>query len=504
MGVWSAKSPVTRHGIRFALSAAQMRPAVTVLMQNEATCVPALPLAVEGRASMKRTRLMVAMVLALAAVLAVAVWDERREARAALDDFAAEQTAVARSAAIALVDRARAPDCARPGSLCLANALAAMRASAEQPGTVRVLVETPEQPLLLDSSGTPVAAPAVQAALDAGQPWVQLSREEAAALQLPRRMALAGLATVSDGQQRHWSVAVIATAQRVRDRESRALWRLLLGMVLASLLVGSFGGLALRKQRRELKLSHALNMREAISVRDRRLVQADKLATLGALATGVAHEVSTPLGIIVGRAEQLIPRMEPASRSHRAALAILEQAERISRIVRAFLSLARGGTPSLSHVEPAALARAALELVEHRFAQAEVRLTHSLEPNLPAVACDAALFEQVLVNLLLNACDACAPGGTVELRVESDAGRVAFVVEDDGAGFSPEAAQQFLEPLFTTKAPGKGTGLGLTIASEIVKYHHGSLSFAPGPSTRGTRVRVDIAAVTEEHRDATG
>jgi two-component system NtrC family sensor kinase len=482
-----------------------MRPVLTVLAKL-ATDVPPLPLAAGSAGAMRRARLMVAMALALVAVLAVAVWDERREARAALDDFAAEQTAVARNAAVALVDRARAPDCGKPGSACLANALAAIRASAEQPGTVRVLVRTPDQLHLLDSSGNPVTAPALEAALDARRAWVQLTREEAAALELPRRMALAGLATVSDAQQRPWSVAVLATAQRVRDREARALWRLLLGMVLASALVGTFGGLALRKQRRELELGHALDMREAISARDRRLVQADKLATLGALATGVAHEVSTPLGIIVGRAEQLIPRLDPQSRSHRAAVAILEQAERISRIVRAFLSLARGGTPSLSHVQPATLARAALDLVEHRFAQAEVSLQHRLEPTLPLVACDSALFEQVLVNLLLNACDACAPGGAVELMVEHREGRVVFVVEDDGAGISLEAARQFLEPLFTTKAPGKGTGLGLTIASEIVKYHHGTLSFEQRSASgqKGTRVRVDIAAVTEEHRGATG
>ncbi len=259
---------------------------------------------------MKRTRLMLAMVLALVAVLAVAVWDERREARAALDDFAGEQTAMARSAATALVDRLRTPECADPGSACLVAALGAIRASAEQPGAVRVLVLGPGQPHLLDTRGDAVAAPALKAALDAGQPWVQLTREQAAALGLPRRMAVAGVARVPDGQQRDWSVAVVATAQRVRDTESRALWRLLLGTALASLLVGSFGGLALRDQRRELGLRHLLAIQEAVSARDRRLVEANKLATLGALATGVAHEVSTPLGIIVGRAEQLIPRME--------------------------------------------------------------------------------------------------------------------------------------------------------------------------------------------------
>ncbi len=454
---------------------------------------------------MKRIQLMVGMVLALAAVLAVALWDERREARAALDDFAAEQTAVARSAAIALLDRVRTPECAQPGSPCLLEALAAIGGSAQQPGAVRVLVRAPGQPLLLGAGGEAVSAPAIQTAFDAGRPWVRLSRDEAAAVGLPRRMALAGLAQRADGRQRLWSIAVLATAERVRDRESRALWRLVLGTALASALVGIFGGLALRKQRRELELQQVLAVREAVQARDRRLVEADKLATLGTLAAGVAHEVSTPLGIIVGRAEQLLARMEPHSRSHRAASSILEQAGRISRIIRAFLTLARGGTPALIHVEPAALARSALELVEHRFAQANVALVHRLEPDLPLVACDPALFEQVLVNLLLNACDACPPGGSVTLQVEHRGNRVAFLVDDNGTGISAEAAERCLEPLFTTKAPGQGTGLGLSIASEIVKHHHGSLAFEPrtgaGPGGAGTRVRVEIAAVTKERRD---
>ena len=451
---------------------------------------------------MKRTWLLVAMVLALAAVLAAAIWDERREARAALEDFAAEQTTVARGTAIALVDRVRWPDCAQQ-SPCLQAALTSIR-GAEQPGAVRVLVRAPGEGLLLDTSGVPVTAPELNAALDAGIPWLQLTRAQAAALGLPRRMALAGLARLPDALQRDWSVAVLATAIRVRDRESRAFWRLLLGTLVASLLVGGFGGLALREQRRELELKQVLAVQEAVQARDRRLVEANKLATLGALASGVAHEVSTPLGVIVGRAEQLLPRLEPLSRSHRAASAILEQATRISRIIRAFLTLARGGAPSLSQVEPSALAGAALELVEHRFGQASVQLTHRLEETLPPVVCDPALFEQVLVNLLLNACDACRPGGTVELRVERCESRVAFLVEDDGMGISAEVAERCLEPLFTTKAPGEGTGLGLTIASEIVKHHHGSLAFESRAPSQGTRVRVEISAVAEERRDAIG
>jgi two-component system, NtrC family, sensor kinase len=458
---------------------------------------------------MKRTRLVLAMVGAVGAVIAVAAWDERREAKAALDDFAREQTAVARSGTAVLVGRVDAAGCSERTSQCLVDALRAIHESVEQPGTVVALVRPPSETTLVDTRAREVSAPAVQAALDAGRSWVGLTREEAAALGLPRRTALAGIAQGTDSASRTWSVVVVATAQRVRDRESRAMWRLLLGTALASLLVGTFGGLALREQRRELELQRTVAVAEAVHARDRRLVEADKLATLGALATGIAHEVSTPLGVIVGRAEQLLPRMEPQSRSHSAVAAILEQAARISRIVRGFLTLARGGTASLSHVEPGALARSAVELVEHRFAQAGVALImHRPEPNLPLVACDPALFEQVLVNLLLNACDACAPGGRVELGIEHREDRVAFLVDDDGVGISPEAVERCLEPLFTTKAPGQGTGLGLTIASEIVKHHHGTLSFQPrsdaGLGAKGTRVRVEIATVARERRDATG
>src|SRR5271165_1819009 len=117
---------------------------------------------------MRRPQLMAAMVLALAAVLALAVWDERREARAALDDFAAEQTALARSATLTLLDRVRSPECANPGSPCLLEALAAIGGTAQQPGAARVLVRAPGQPLFLGTAGQMLAAPSVQAALDRG------------------------------------------------------------------------------------------------------------------------------------------------------------------------------------------------------------------------------------------------------------------------------------------------------------------------------------------------
>ena len=158
--------------------------------------------------------------------------------------------------------------------------------------------------------------------------------------------------------------------------------------------------------------------------------------------------------------------------------------------------LARGRQPALEHCEPDKLARAAMELVEHRFEKANVRLSRDIGANLPKVPCDPRLFEQVLVNLLLNACDACEEDGHVTLSVRADNERVAFVVTDDGVGISADVAERVTEPFFTTKPEGKGTGLGLAIANEIVKHHCGTLALRPRADGPGTRACVELPAVS--------
>jgi signal transduction histidine kinase len=275
----------------------------------------------------------------------------------------------------------------------------------------------------------------------------------------------------------------------------RARWRLVLGVIVASGLVLAFGGLAMRTQRRELELAHELAISALRTERDERLVRADKLATMGALATGIAHEVSTPLGVILGRAEQLLPK-QPDDRARRAVETISAQTERIHDVIRGFLALARGNRPTLAHFSPEELARAAIGLVEHRFERAAVTLKADIAADLPKVACDPRLFEQVIVNLLLNACDACTEGGLVTLSVRADPERVAFAVTDDGIGITPDAAERVTEPFFTTKPEGKGTGLGLAIANEIVKHHCGSLSLHPREGGRGTCASVELPAVS--------
>jgi signal transduction histidine kinase len=308
---------------------------------------------------------------------------------------------------------------------------------------------------------------------------------------------MAGLATLDAGKAGRWGIAVVASARRERDREVFAQLRLALSVVVASGLVLAFGGIALRNQRERLLLSQELAIASVQSERNERLVRADKLATMGALATGIAHEVSTPLGVILGRAEQLLSRSNGDERSRRAAEAIAQQAERISGIIRGFLALVRGESPSMEHVDPRTLGAVAVDLVGHRFVRAEVQLTTSPTGQLPQVACEPRLMEQVLVNLLLNACDACRPGGTVDLRILSEGNRVAFVVTDDGTGISSDAARRMMDPFFTTKPAGEGSGLGLAIANELVKHHRGSLSIATRQGHRGTRACVELPTASE-------
>jgi signal transduction histidine kinase len=162
--------------------------------------------------------------------------------------------------------------------------------------------------------------------------------------------------------------------------------------------------------------------------------------------------------------------------------------------------MARGGPPSLARTKPGDVIRSAAALVEHRFAKAGVSLSIDVVDDAGVILCDRALLEQALVNLLLNACDACAAGRErserneaheVKVSVRADAEQVVFVVNDDGAGIDPTIMARAKEPFFTTKPAGAGTGLGLAIASEIAKSHRGELSIAPN-ADRGTRACIEI------------
>jgi signal transduction histidine kinase len=166
-------------------------------------------------------------------------------------------------------------------------------------------------------------------------------------------------------------------------------------------------------------------------------------------------------------------------------------------VIRGLLGLARGDAPAALRIDPHELIDNAIGLVEHRFAKAGVALHREVDPDLPTVVGDPRLLEQAIVNLLLNACDACKNGGDACLRATTvSGGEVEIAIEDSGEGISLADVGRALEPFFTTKAREGGTGLGLAIAHEIVTSHRGRLVFSEA-APRGTRAAIVLPQAEE-------
>jgi two-component system NtrC family sensor kinase len=442
------------------------------------------------------------MVLALSGIAALAYWDAERESAKALEDFGREQETLAKSIAVSVQrrlpeSRRRGPD-ERPGTHDTQRPVLDGAGAIERPGSLLLLLRGPGEASFRSTADRIVNAAPISQALDSGAGYVRLTRAEAADLGLPARTAVAGLARVTGDAGGQWGVAVVASAERQRDRERRSQWRIVLAVALASVLVLGFGGVALRNQRKELLLERELALADFRRERDERLERANRAAVVGALAIGITHEISTPLNVISARAEQLRDRLKPDDRNAQAAQIILEQTEHIDQVIRGLLRLARGHGPAAQRISPASIVEGACLLVEHRFTKAGVALHRSMAKDLPDVHGELRLLEHALVNLLLNACDACEAGGTVELTVGARDGHVVFAVADDGVGISRQDIDHAMEPFFTTKSAGEGTGLGLTIAREIVMSHRGSLQLDPR-SPRGTRAVLELPIPEEGH-----
>jgi two-component system NtrC family sensor kinase len=428
------------------------------------------------------------MVLVVSAIAGLAYVDAARESTAALEDFAEEQATLAHALGAALRLRATGPQ-----QITESDLLAGLR-SVERPNALVILVGRPGDRRMQATDGRQVVSDRLAAALARQDAVVHIPRNESAALGLPARTALAGLARVDGVLGGPWQVVAVASAERERDREIWARRRLVLSVLTAAGLVLVFGGLAMRKQRQELVLERELAVAELQQSRDERLERASKAAAMGTLAMGVAHEISTPLGVIAARAEQMRPRVVSDERLSAGVNAILSQTDRINQVIRGLLGLARGEAPASERIDPRDVIENAVALVEHRFAKAGVDLRQEIDGALPAVVGDPRLLEHAVVNLLLNACDACRAGGDVLIRGRRDQAEIEILVEDSGAGISPSDVGRALEPFFTTKAREGGTGLGLAIAREIVTNHRGRLVFTRG-EPRGTRAAIRLPPV---------
>jgi len=219
--------------------------------------------------------------------------------------------------------------------------------------------------------------------------------------------------------------------------------------------------------------------------------RAERLAALGQLSAGLAHEIRNPLGVIKGSAELLRQKLQTSDPlAQELAGYIYTEVNRVSALVSRFLDFARPSQLDVAPVEITGLIERCLKVISGQGACARVKIQRDFAPALPQVMLDQDLSEQVFTNLFMNACEAMGEqGGELNIRIQRETTGTAVVVEveDSGPGVPPELKEQIFNPFVTTKKTG--VGLGLAIVSKIVDAHGGSVKLI-SPPNHGACFRV--------------
>jgi two-component system NtrC family sensor kinase len=224
-----------------------------------------------------------------------------------------------------------------------------------------------------------------------------------------------------------------------------------------------------------------------------RLVETERLAAVGELVAGVAHEVNNPLSSISAFA-QLLLRDQTLSPAHRDPIEVIRsETARASQVVKDLLAFARRSENRREALDLDTLVERTLRLRAFQLADANVTVELDLHRELPPVVADARQLQQVVLNLVTNAVQAMAPlgGGTLRIATRALHGSVVLEVGDTGPGIAPSARAHVFEPFFTTKREGEGTGLGLSVSYGIITAHGGSIAVAD-TSERGTTMSVTL------------
>jgi two-component system NtrC family sensor kinase len=224
------------------------------------------------------------------------------------------------------------------------------------------------------------------------------------------------------------------------------------------------------------------------------LIQNDKMASIGQLVSGVAHELNNPLTSIAGLTELLLERELPPDFPREHLRVIHDQAERAGRIVRNLLTFARKGVVEKAPVDLNDVAARSAQLIVYELQLHGIELEQALCPAPVVVLGDRHELQQVLLNLITNAVQAVSqlPAGRsrrITIATTPDDGQAVLRVRDTGPGVPPQHASALFTPFFTTKAAGQGTGLGLSLSYGLVKAHGGELSYEP-PAEGGAEFRV--------------
>ena len=233
---------------------------------------------------------------------------------------------------------------------------------------------------------------------------------------------------------------------------------------------------------------------------ERRLVQADKLSSIGLLAAGVAHEVNTPLAVISTYAQMLAKQVADDEQKSKLLEKIAKQTFRASEIVNSLLNFSRTSTTEFGEVSINRVIQETLSLLEHQMQKAGLEVRTLYDPSAPVITGNPGKLQQVFLNLFLNARDAMTSGGVLDVKTfQEDEGGVQIDVIDSGHGIDPEHIHRIYDPFFTTKGARKGTGLGLSVTYGIIQEHGGAIKVFSRPGG-GTRFHLEFPSVTAKVR----
>jgi len=221
------------------------------------------------------------------------------------------------------------------------------------------------------------------------------------------------------------------------------------------------------------------------------LIHADRLATIGELAAGVAHELNEPLGSVLGFAQLAKKNLGQPERTEQDLEKIITASLYAREVIKKLMVFARQMPPRKAQVDLNQVVEEGLYFLEARCARKGIEVVQELAPDLPEVTADPSQLKQVLVNLVVNSVQAMPTGGRLTVRTQADDAAVSLTVEDTGVGISEEIREKIFLPFFTTKEVDKGTGLGLAVVHGIITAHGGSIDMESHPG-QGTRFRIHL------------
>ncbi len=233
---------------------------------------------------------------------------------------------------------------------------------------------------------------------------------------------------------------------------------------------------------------------------ERQIQQSDKLALIGQIAAGIAHEIGTPLNVISGNAEYIMMEMGEDNPYKEELETIISQAERIANLIKQLLEFARPRKANYTKANVNNEILHVIELLKHQFEKANVKLNLKLSEDIPPVCVDCSQIHQVFLNIIVNAIHAINENGLIEIETFAKDGYVNIKFKDNGVGILPEHLDKIFEPFFTTKEAGKGTGLGLAVSKRIIDEHNGKIEVESTPGV-GTTFTVKIPVYTKKESE---